>query len=57
MQLVHLALAETGLVIAHFMGEADAAKFCRDNSLLHMPYNLHNREGHPAPVVGSIYKA
>lgn len=57
MQLVHLALAENGLVIAHFMSSADAAKFCRDNNLCHMPYNLNNHEGHPAPVVGAIYKA
>ena len=57
MQLVHLALAENGLVVAHFMGATDAAKFCRDNGLCHMPYNLDNREGNPAPVVGSVYKA
>lgn len=56
MQLVHLALAENGLVIAHFMGAADASKFCLDNGLRHLAYNLGNPSGLYAPVVGSIYK-
>lgn len=57
MQTVHLAVAETGLVIAHFMGEADAAKFCKDNDLCLVYYDLFNRANPPAPPVGTIYKA
>ncbi len=55
MELVHIALAENGLVIAHFMSEADASRFCRDNGLKHLPFNLDS-EQRPAPLVGSIHK-
>lgn len=54
--LIHMALALDGTVVAHFMDSADAAAFCLAKDLTHVPYNLKNREGAPAPVVGSIYR-
>ena len=55
--LIHMALASDGTVVAHFMDSADAAAFCTAKELPHVPYNLTNRNGVPAPVVGSIYHA
>lgn len=55
--LIHMALASDGTVVAHFLEAADAASFCTARGLTHVPYNLTNRDGVPAPVVGSIYRA
>lgn len=55
--LIPIALALDGTVVAHFMDSADAATFCSAKGLTHVPYNLKNRDGAPAPVVGSIYRA
>lgn len=55
--LIHIALSERGLVVAHFMLSEDAAAFCSAHGYCHMPYNLNNRDGAPAPLVGSVYKA
>lgn len=55
--LIHMALALDGTVVAHFMDAADAAAFCSTKGLTHVPYNLRNRDGAPAPVVGSVYRA
>lgn len=53
---IHLALALNGTVVAHFMNFEDAASFCAAKGHAHVPYNLNNRDGAPAPAVGSFYK-
>jgi len=57
MQLIHIALALDGTVMAHFLNATDAAGFCRAKSLTHLPFNLNNREHAPAPLVGTVYRA
>ncbi|MDO9148334.1 MAG: hypothetical protein Q7U52_11850 [Hydrogenophaga sp.] len=57
MNIVHLALAADGLVLAHFARSADAAAFCSAHGLTHVPYNTANREQAPAPLVGTVYHA
>lgn len=56
-QLIHLALASDGLVMAQFAESQHAADYCRAHGLTHVPYNLGNREQAPAPLVGTIYRA
>lgn len=53
--LIHIALGLDGTVVAHFKDSADAAEFCDAKGLTHLPYNLKNREGAPAPLVGTVY--
>ncbi len=55
--IIHIALAQDGTVVAHFMNDDDAAQFCRANDLTHVPFNLKNRDGQPAPLVGTVYRA
>lgn len=55
--LIHLALAENGTVMAHFVESSHASAYCTAHGYLHMPYNLANRGGEPAPLVGTIYRA
>ena len=57
MQLIHIALALDGTVVAHFMNWTDSAEFCSAKGLTNMAYNLNNRDGEPAPLVGSIDRA
>jgi hypothetical protein len=56
MTLVHLALADDGLVLAHFARSEDADAYCSANYLTHVPYNMANRESAPAPLVGTVYR-
>ena len=56
-QLVHLALSQTGRVMAHFDLSSDAADYCLRNEYTHVPYNLANRDKAPAPLVGTVYRA
>lgn len=55
-RLVHLALDFDGLVLAHFADSEDAAAYCLGKERTHVPYDLRNREGAPAPLVGTVYK-
>lgn len=55
--MIHLALASDGIVMANFSLSSDAAEYCLRNDYAHVPYNLHNRDGVPAPLVGTIYRA
>ena len=56
MKIVHLALAQNGMVLAHFVESKAAADFCRARGLCHVPYSLVNRESAPAPLVGAVYR-
>lgn len=56
-QIVHLALSQTGRVMAHFDLSADAAEYCLRNDYTHVPYNPNNRDKAPAPLVGTVYRA
>lgn len=56
-QLVHLALAPDGLVVAQFLHGDDAAVFCADRGLTHLPFNRLNRDGDSEPAVGTVYRA
>ncbi|MBF5006022.1 hypothetical protein [Diaphorobacter caeni] len=55
--IIHIALAQDGTVVAHFINDEDAAQFCRAKDLTHVPFNLRNRDGAPAPLVGTTYRA
>lgn len=55
--LIHMALADNGEVVAHFIKSEDAREFCATKNYCHVPFNLANRDNAPAPVVGSTYKA
>lgn len=55
--MIHLALAAHGYVVASFAESDDAADFCASRGLLHVPFNLANRDGAPAPLVGTVYRA
>lgn len=54
--LIHIALADNGTVMAHFVDERDAADYCAARGYLHVPYNLRNRDSEPAPLVGTVYR-
>lgn len=56
-QLIHLALAIDGLVMAHFADSQHAADYCKAHALTHVPFNLNNRDKAPAPLVGTVYHA
>ena len=56
-KLVHMALANDGTVVAHFMKSEDAREFCDKKNLCHVPYNTANRDREPAPLVGTKYVA
>ncbi|WP_428421985.1 hypothetical protein [Methylibium sp.] len=58
--IIHLALDLDGMVLAHFLKSEDCARFCQGPSgvsYTHLPYNVANRDGEPAPLVGSTYRA
>ena len=56
--LIHMAIGvSTSQVVAHFLISEDCAEYYRKHGLLHVPYNLKNRDREPAPVVGSVYRA
>jgi hypothetical protein len=52
--MIHLALTDSGLVLAQFITSADAAEFCRTHSACHVPFNAAR---HAPPAVGSLYRA
>lgn len=55
--MIHIALAENGTVMAHFVESGHASAYCTANGYTHLPYNLANRGSEPAPLVGTIYRA
>jgi hypothetical protein len=55
--LVHLALTYNFLVVAQFAETSDAAGFCEENNLYHIPFNLDNRDNEAAPLTGTVYRA
>lgn len=55
-RMVHMVLDFTGLVLAHFLESEDAAAYCRGQERTHVPYNLRNSDGMPAPLVGTVYR-
>lgn len=55
--MIHLILRADGVVIAHFLEAADAADFAERSGQLHVPFNLNNRDGSAAPLVGTRYVA
>tara|TARA_R110000868_G_scaffold160430_2_gene390055 strand:+ start:17294 stop:17488 length:195 start_codon:yes stop_codon:yes gene_type:complete len=55
--LIYIALSDRGLVMAHFMLPEDSSAFCTAHGYCHMPFNLNNRDGAPAPLVGTVYQA
>lgn len=55
--MIHIALSPSGTVMAHFVESRDAAEYCAAHGYTHLPYNLNNRAGEPAPLVGTQYRA
>lgn len=55
--IIYLALADDGLVLAHFLRDDDARSYCSARLACLVPYNINNRDGAPAPAVGSVYRA
>lgn len=56
--MIHLAIGlHSKQVLAQFMIWEDAAEYCEKHGAIHVPYNLHNRDRAPAPMVGTIYEA
>jgi hypothetical protein len=55
--LIHLALTYNFLVVAQFAVTSVAARFCEENNLYHIPFNLDNRDNEAAPLIGTVYRA
>jgi len=56
--IIHVVLDLDGTVLAHFLRSEDAHEFSGHGvKYTHMPFNLANRDGEPAPLVGTKYRA
>lgn len=53
--LIHIALADDGVVMAQFVKSEDAAVFCKQKNYCHMPFNPTNTAKTPVPAVGTKY--
>ena len=55
---VYIALGLNSCVVAIFKTASDCTAFCKNGTLYtDMPFNLNNRDGEPAPLVGTFYRA
>lgn len=55
--MIYLALADSGLVMAHFSDRSHCADFCNRFNACEVAFNLFNRTLEPAPLVGAMYRA
>lgn len=56
--IIHIALSEDGLVLAHFLNSEDCAAFCENGAkYTHLPFNTGNAQSEAPPAVGTTYRA